>query len=134
MTPGRRGRWMVLAPLLLSLPGCAARARPSRPVVGPPAVLETREGLASYYGSQFQGRTTASGGRFDMGAMVAAHPRYPFGTVVRVTSLSTGQSVDVRIVDRGPTRRVRREGVIIDLSRAAARAIGAIQDGRTRVR
>jgi rare lipoprotein A len=134
MTDVRWVRWTALAPLLFSLTGCAARARPSRPAAGPPTVLERREGLASYYGRQFEGKATASGIRFEMHAMVAAHPRYPFGTVVRVTSLATGRSVEVRVVDRGPSRRVRREGVIIDLSRAAAQAIGAIHDGRTPIR
>jgi rare lipoprotein A len=62
------------------------------------------------------------------------HPTYPFGTAVRVTNLKNGRSVHVRIVDRGPTRGPRGDGVIIDLSRAAAGALGFIGDGRTRVR
>jgi rare lipoprotein A len=66
--------------------------------------------------------------------MIAAHPVYPFGTVVRVTNLSNQQSVDVRIVDRGPTRAARKRGVIIDVSRAAAESLGFMEDGRARVR
>jgi rare lipoprotein A len=97
-------------------------------------VLETREGLASYYAREFHGRITASGIRFDMNAMVAAHPRYPFGTVVRVTNLANGRSTSVRIVDRGPAPQLRADGIVIDLSRRAAEALRFIQRGRARVR
>ena len=71
---------------------------------------------------------------FDNGALVAAHPTYPFGTLVRVTNLRNSRSVTVRVIDRGPTRAVRSKGVIIDLSRAAAEALGFLKAGRTRVR
>lgn len=91
-------------------------------------------GLASFYGDDFHGRATASGVRFDMNAMVAAHPTYPFGTIVRVTNLQNGRSVRVRIVDRGPAAGPQAAGVIIDLSRRAAQALGFIREGRTRVR
>ena len=77
-------------------------------------------GLASWYGPGFHGRRTASGARFDMHALTAAHPSLPFGTRVEVRNLATGRSVEVRINDRGPHLRQR----IIDLSQAAARAIG----------
>src|SRR5262245_23146637 len=124
----------------VSVSGCARRAPVATPTT-PPAppsvgtrVLETREGLASYYGQGFQGRTTASGRPFDMNAMVAAHPRYPFGTLLRVTNLTNGRSINVRIEDRGPARRAQRDGVIIDLSRRAAETLGFIQQGRARVR
>ena len=66
--------------------------------------------------------------------MVGAHPTSPFGTVVRVTNLKNGQSVQLRIVDRGPTRGPRGDGVIINLSHAAADALGFIRDGRTGIR
>ena len=98
----------------------------------PPSAV--REGLASYYARSLDGKITASGVRFDNDALVAAHPTYPFGTRVRVTNLSNDRSVTVRIVDRGPTRAVRAKGVIIDLSRAAADALGFLEVGRTRVR
>jgi rare lipoprotein A len=91
-------------------------------------------GLASYYARHFDGRTTASGRRFDNDAMLAGHPTYPFGTVVRVTNLRNRRAVNVRIVDRGPARGPRADGVIIDVSRAAAEALGFIRAGRTRVR
>ncbi len=69
-----------------------------------------------------------------MDAMVAAHPTYPFGTVVRVTNLRNRRSVEVRILDRGPAAGPRADGVIIDVSHAAARALGFIQAGRARVK
>jgi rare lipoprotein A len=91
-------------------------------------------GLASYYGKDFDGKLAASGVRFDMDAMVAAHPTYPFGTIVRVTRIETGRSVRVTIIDRGPASGPHGEGVIIDLSQAAAKTLGFIREGRTRVR
>jgi rare lipoprotein A len=66
--------------------------------------------------------------------MVAAHPSLPFGTLVRVRRLSTGDSVDVEIVDRGPAAGPRSRGVVIDLSEAAAERLGFLREGRTRVR
>jgi peptidoglycan lytic transglycosylase len=114
--------------------GCASRAAPPRLPAPAARTLEVREGLASYYADQFDGRTTASGTVFDNDALLAAHPSYPFGSVVRVTNLRNRRSIDVRIVDRGPASAIRARGVIIDLSRAAARQLGFITDGRTRVR
>jgi rare lipoprotein A len=124
----------TLIPVLIVLTGCAARLHPPTSNVEPRGVLQVREGLASYYGRGFDGRPAASGVRFDAGAMVAAHPTYPFGTMVRVRNLKNGRSLDVRIVDRGPTRGPRGDGVIIDLSRAAAEGLGFIRAGRARVR
>ena len=69
-----------------------------------------------------------------MNAMVAAHPTYPFGTVIRVTNLANGRIVQVRVIDRGPARGPRADGVLIDLSYGAAGALGFIRNGRTRVR
>lgn len=126
----RRLAWLLFVALAVTLSHCAARTR----TPAPPVSVETREGLASYYGPRFDGRLTASGARFDMNAMVAAHPTYPFGTIVRVTNLRNKRSVQVRILDRGPARALRSEGVLIDLSYAAARTLGFIQAGRTRVR
>jgi rare lipoprotein A len=102
-----------------------------------PATADTnaaKVGLASYYARSLHGNVTASGTKFDNTAMVAAHPTYPFGTVVRVTNLINGRSVNVRIVDRGPVPRIRKAGVIIDVSRAAAEKLGFLSRGRTRVR
>jgi rare lipoprotein A len=123
---------------LMAGSACATRATTPAPAAPKPAAtsraVETREGLASYYGERFHGRTTASGRRFDMHEMVAAHPTYPFGTLLRVTNLANNRSVRVRVIDRGPARQPRREGVIIDVSRGAAEALGFIRQGRTHVR
>ena len=75
-----------------------------------------------------------AGQRFDMNQLVAAHPRYPFGTELRVTNLRNGRSVRVRVIDRGPASGPRQDGVIIDLSRRAAQALDFVQEGRARVR
>ena len=112
---------------------CTRRAPITAPSV-PSRILETQTGLASYYGADFHGKTTASGRPFDMNALVAAHPRFPFGTLVRVTNLANGRSVQVRVQDRGPARQPRAEGVVIDLSQGAAERLGFIRQGRTRVR
>jgi rare lipoprotein A len=93
-----------------------------------------REGLASYYSDWFNGRTTASGAVFDNSHLVAAHPTYPFGSLVRVVNLRNQRSIDLRIVDRGPAAAIVKRGVIIDVSRAAASKLGFINAGRTRVR
>lgn len=97
-------------------------------------VLESRVGRASYYGPKRHGRVTASGERMNKNALIAAHPSYPLGTVARVTNLRNDRSVTVRIIDRGPARRPRRRGVIIDLSLGAARTLGFVTKGLTRVR
>lgn len=129
---------IVVCVIFVAMAGCASRrpatAAPRDPEVESARILDAREGLASYYGKGFHGKVTASGARFDMNAMVAAHPSYPFGTVVRVTNLRNGRSLDVRILDRGPAAAPRAKGVIIDVSQAAARALGFVSAGRTRVR
>lgn len=84
-----------------------------------------QRGGASWYGLQFHGRRTASGERFNLNAYTAAHRRLPFGTKVCVHSLVTGKEVLVRINDRGP----HTPGRIIDLSRAAAQALGLLGEG-----
>ncbi|NET48434.1 MAG: septal ring lytic transglycosylase RlpA family protein [Merismopedia sp. SIO2A8] len=85
----------------------------------------TFSGMASWYGPGFHGRTSASGERFNQNAMTAAHRTLPFGTIVEVTNLNTGVSTIVRINDRGPYSH----GRVIDLSAAAARAIGMMNSG-----
>jgi rare lipoprotein A len=113
--------------LLLGLAACAApRERPAGPAEQP-TFRET--GLASWYGRAHQGRPTAAGERFDMRDMTAAHRSLPFDTVARVTNLETHATAKVRINDRGPHVR----GRIIDLSAAAARALGLAEDGVARV-
>ena len=90
----------------------------------PAAYADT--GIASFY---WQNQHTASGERFNPGAMTAAHRSLPFGTKVRVTNLRNGRSVVVRINDRGPFVR----GRIIDLSKAAASQLGFVGQGLTKV-
>jgi rare lipoprotein A len=87
--------------------------------------LRLVSGIASWYGQPFHGRRTASGERFDMNAFTAASNRLPFGTQVRVTEVKTGRSVIVRINDRLHDATPRA----IDLSWAAARALGVLATG-----
>ena len=94
------------------------------------SVFATQEGIASWYGGKFHGRTTANGEIFDTNKFTAAHKTLPFGTMVRVTNLENGSTTIVRINDRGPFI----PGRIIDLSRAAATAIGMTGKGVARVR
>ena len=82
-------------------------------------------GTASWYGERFQGLETASGEIFDMNQLTAAHRRLPFGAQVRIVHLGTGASVSVVINDRGPCI----DGRDIDLSMAAARALGMVEEG-----
>jgi len=132
---------LALLPMAI-ISACAARAVPPPAVptepravrTEPRKILEVRQGLASYYGPGFEGKTTASGVPFDKAAMVAAHPSYPFGTVVRVTNLANKRQVEVRVVDRGPASGPRAEGVLIDVSSGAAESLGFVRKGRTRVR
>ena len=88
------------------------------------------EGVASWYGPGFHGRTTANGERYNQYAMTAAHKLLPLGTQVRVTHLGNGRSVIVRINDRGPFVGDR----VIDLSRAAASRLQILGPGTGRVR
>lgn len=105
-------------------PGASSRPTEPSPLVAPllpadAALREFERGKASWYGPRFNGRRTASGERYNMHELTAAHKTLPFGTLVRVRSLVNGKEVDVRITDRGPFSR----GRVIDLSRAAAEAI-----------
>src|SRR6185437_1393583 len=83
------------------------------------------KGLASWYGGDFNGRTTASGETFDENALTACHPTLPFGSLVRVVNATNGRSVIVRITDRGDLAK----GRIIDLSKAAAEKLAMTQSG-----
>lgn len=125
----------LLAPcattLVLLLAGCASGPPPSvggrgtAPGAEAPSGREIERGVASWYGERHHGRRTASGETFDMNALTAAHKTLPFGTRVRVQNPANGQSVVVRINDRGPFT----PGRVIDLSRAAAERIGLLRVG-----
>jgi rare lipoprotein A len=80
---------------------------------------------ASWYGPGFHGRRTANGERYDMEALTAAHKTLKFGTLLRLTNPRNGESVIVRVNDRGPYVRNRQ----LDLSKAAAREVGIMQSG-----
>jgi rare lipoprotein A len=122
----------VLAVALL-FPVFAARAEMHEPAgaqglateVAQSIEAELARGRASWYGHRFHGRRTSSGERFDMNEFTAAHPTLPFGTLVRVRNAINGREVVVRINDRLPRMRDR----IIDLSKAAAAALGFVKAG-----
>jgi rare lipoprotein A len=106
-----------------NLPGISIPKLPDQIAIAP--VKLTLRGVASFYGYDGSGNQTATGERFNPEAMTAAHRHLPFGTKVRVTNTRNGQSVIVRINDRGPFIR----GRVIDLSYGAARIIGMIGRG-----
>ncbi len=136
----------VQADALLSRPAVTVSPAPSAsnptPVLTVPKVVTAPKktvgkiparmlkGLASWYGSVFNGRKTASGEKFDMNAMTACHPTLPFGSRVRVVDLANHKSVVVRITDRGYLLNKR----IIDLSYAAAEKLDMTKDGLARVK
>jgi rare lipoprotein A len=131
-----RGRTIVVAlgsGCLASLCACATHRRPTVAIERATAISVragwSQTGSASWYGPGFAGRRTASGEVFDPDALTAAHRTLPFGTRIRVTLLSTGKSVVVRVNDRLP-----RDDRIVDLARAAARRIGLVGPGTGRVR
>jgi rare lipoprotein A len=103
-------------------------ASPRAPAAPAAPIVQGEEGIASWYGHPFHGRRSASGEVYNMYDMTAAHRTLPFGTQVRVHDLENGRDVTVRINDRGPFV----EGRIIDLSYAAAQAMG--MNGIARVR
>jgi rare lipoprotein A len=91
--------------------------------------VRTVRGKASFYASKFHGRRTTNGEIFSNNKMTAAHLKLPFGTMVKVTNLSNGRTVVVRVNDRGPHSKV----LIIDLSQAAAKKLGFFSKGVTNV-
>jgi rare lipoprotein A len=133
---------LPLVALVCAIQGCAVMQEQPQPLGGPAVanVVQPRPvtirperaevGQASWYGPKFHGRKTASGEIFDQSEYTAAHPKLPLGSRVRVINLENDKSVEVEINDRGPFV----PGRIIDLSRAAARALGMLEDGITQVR
>jgi rare lipoprotein A len=113
-------RVTVLAVLAMIVYGCRTTAPPAVPTAP-----ETLHGVASWYGEEFAGRTTANGEIFDPAQLTAAHRTLPFGTVLDITNPKTRQTVRVRVNDRGPFIG----GRIIDLSYGAAQRIGLIEPG-----
>ena len=150
--PGPVGAWQTAVspqaavqardPLWTAISLSAAKMRIAHASIGPSARLHDLDtqrgprltgpghgliGLASYYG---QGEVTATGERFDPSGMTAAHRTLPFGTRVRVTRVDTGNSIVVRINDRGPFK----PGRVIDLSEGAAENLGITRIGLAQVR
>jgi rare lipoprotein A len=120
--------WVLCVAGVIAGCGTSAPRFRSEPALVPPSrdiSVHQLAGIASYYAEEFNGRPTASGEQYDMHALTAAHRTLPFNSMVRVTSVSTGQSVVVRINDRGPFKDDR----VIDLSLAAAQRIGLIAKG-----
>ncbi len=150
-----RATGAALLAVLFSLAGCAHRTpapaaplpqlRPAEPAPPPPPSIRpsevspqassaeepvfTQTGVASFYAARFHGRKTASGRPYDRESLTAAHRTLAFGMIVRVTNTANGRVVKVQVNDRGPHAKNR----IIDLSHAAARALG-IRNGIAHVR
>lgn len=110
------------------VPGTIARTPELDDTTRAPVYSEV--GMASWYGPPYHHRAAADGSIYDQNAMTAAHRTLPMGSTVRVTNVATGQSVVVRITDRGPFV----PGRILDLSLAAAKAIGVWRAGVARVK
>ena len=128
---GWLGRNAALATAALAAAALACSHAERRPGREPgEAAGRVEVGLASYYGHSFHGQRMASGARYDPRAMTCAHRWYAFGTLLRVTLLEGGRSVLVTVTDRGPFGA----GRVVDLSLAAARALGIVERGLARVR
>ena len=123
-----RPNLLILAAAMLIGATAACGKKPIEVASERPQFVQT--GVASWYGSGFEGGKTASGERFDPNDMTAAHRTLPFGTMVRVTNLRNNRSIDVRIINRGPFIK----GRIIDLSPSAAKQLRIGKSGIVRVR
>jgi rare lipoprotein A len=121
-----RLRWGALALVIGMAGGCGSSAKP--PANDPTRIVLL--GKASYYHDSLHGNPTASGEPYDRRALTAAHRQLPFGTVIRVTNLENGRSVQLRINDRGPFV----DGRIVDVSRRAAEDLDFVRDGVVDVR
>lgn len=116
----------LLPVLLLLVCSCHRKQVPASSA----EVSGTETGMASFYAESYNGRKTANGEIYNSSKLTAAHKKLPFGTRVKVTNLSNGKSVKVRINDRGPFVA----GRIIDLTRSAAKKIDMVNAGVVRVR
>ena len=109
----------------------ATEQGPQEKPAGPISTKDAYQvGLASYYAHDFHGRPTASGEIFDMNGLTAAHRELPLGTIIRVTHLGNGRTLEVKVNDRGPFVGNR----ILDLSLGAARRLDMVQEGVARVK
>ena len=112
--------FLIILPFLILATGCSIK-QPKYNYISKRSLI----GVASYYGEKWNGRTTANGEKLNIHAMTAAHKTLPFNSIVKVTLLSTGKSVNVRINDRGPYCNNR----IIDLTDEAAKRLGMYNQG-----
>ena len=118
-------------PEMVSIPQPSiAKPTPTKQLTELKGAVTVQTGQASWYGNAFAGKPTASGEIFNHELLTAAHRSLPLGTKLRITNVANGKSVEVKVNDRGPYVG----GRIIDLSRAAALALGMIEDGLTEVR
>ena len=129
----------VFATLLLLFAGCMMYTDAPGPAAEPYSeepyddfgpINYEEVGMASFIADEMQGKKTASGIRFNLRQLVAAHPHLPFGTRVKVTNLNNNKSVTVTVIDVGPFVK----GRIIDVSFEAAKQLEFIEDGTTKVR
>ena len=133
-----RGFLIVLLCVLVSFSGCSGaghrkgytRVTKSSRVQEKANIGYTFSGDASYYGKGFDGKKTASGEIFDRDELTCAHRSLPFGTKLKVVRVKTGASVVVRVNDRGPYAKKR----VLDLSEAAAKAIGLDKAGHGQIK
>lgn len=121
---------LAVTPLQPNEPTLTPDGMEAAPSIAPAPRRRGQIGTASYYDTSFNGRTTANGETYDEAKMTAAHRTLRFGTRVRVTNLENLRTVVVTVNDRGPFVG----GRVIDLSRRAARTLGFVDDGTTRVR
>ncbi len=123
---------IILCSGIITLTACGTSRQSSfyRPYAGKGQRTYKVIGKASWYGRPFHGRRTASGERYNMNAMTAAHKKLPFGALLKVTNLTNDKSVIVKVNDRGPFIR----GRILDLSREAAKRLAFLRAGTAKVR
>jgi rare lipoprotein A len=118
----RKTSFMVNRPVAV-----AKKHTPFAPAKNATETQVASHGIASFYR---EGTKTASGEKFDTNELTAAHPTLPFGTQLRVTNVTTGRSVTVRVNDRGPFVR----GRVVDVSYAAAETLGMVGGGIAKVK
>lgn len=124
----KRNRWLLKTILSISLMSfySFSLAKADRPDVAYPR----KAGVASYYNDKYHGRTTTSGETYDRNSMTAAHNSLPLGTRLRVTNLKNNRSVIVKVNDRMHRSNKR----LIDVSKKAAKELGFIKAGLTKVK
>ena len=124
-------RWRISAASDAAAPNPAplAEGQPGEPDLEAVQAAD-QVGIASWYGSQWQGKRTASGERFDQRKLTAAHRTLPLDTKVKVTNLENGKSIEVKVNDRGPYI----PGRVLDLSTQAAQMLGMEKEGLALVR